>query len=97
MIDEITKHGRENGVEEAALSDAWNDAYTSMDVIGAYHLEEDGFYIGEATKEAILNDAAKREINFRNIDDLGKLLRVLDLEFVVIYKQNVEDAIKVVA
>lgn len=92
-VEEITQTGRDSGIEEASLTDAWNEAYTSMNVIGAYHLYEDGFHVGDADKESIIIDAEDRKIIIRDLEEPDELLDALDNEFIDIYDEFVKDAI----
>lgn len=98
LVTEISKNGREQGVEDSELVDAWNEAYTSMNVIGAYFLEEDGYSRGDATDTAILIDARDRKLIAEDMFDFSKeieekLLDALCEEFIEIYREYVYDAI----
>lgn len=94
FVQEITKRGRELGVEEASLTDAWNEAYTSMDVRGAYHLYEDGYSVGDADENEIEIDARNRNIKISDIENPVELLVALEAEFIELYEQNVNDEIE---
>jgi hypothetical protein len=97
FVQEISERGRELGVEDASLVDAWNEAYTSMNVIGAYHLYEDGYSIGDASQEEMQIDAQNRNIKIEDIENPVELLVALEAEFIELYEKNVNDEIEEVA
>jgi hypothetical protein len=98
LVEEISKNGREQGVEDSELVDAWNEAYTSMNVVGAYFLEEDGYSRGDASDTDILIDSRDRKLIAEDMFDFSeeieeKLLDTLCEEFIEIYREYVYDAI----
>lgn len=95
-ICEISANGRAQGVGESDLADAWSESYTSMNVIGAYFLEEDGYHRGDATDASVVSDAHDRKIgcDIYEAGELeGSLLDALDEEFIEVYREHVYDAI----
>lgn len=96
IVESISSFAREKGVEESDLSDAWNQAYQSMDARGPYFLYEDGFTTGDASEEEIRADAKERNLNLEVLvlEEPTALLNALDEEFLELYESNVDELIR---